>query len=98
MEPLIVLLLLLGVFSSETATDPGEDIQPLTTEAPAAAGGPSEQGSEGPTAVNDGYRQRSACQVALHDVIYRDLRRSKKPPATTENADAGDCEGDCKDE
>lgn len=98
MEPLIVMLLLLGVFSSESEPDPGEDIQPVAMEAPVATSGPSEQGSEGPTAVNDDYRRRSACQAALHDVIYRDLRRLKKQPATTENADAGDCEGGCRDE
>lgn len=98
MEPLIVMLLLLGAFSSETATDPGEDIQPLAMEAPAAVGNPSEQGSEEPAAMNDGYGRRSACQVTLHDVIYRDLSRSKKQPVTTENADASDCEGGCRDE
>ncbi|WP_157606837.1 hypothetical protein [Sedimenticola selenatireducens] len=98
MEPLIVMLLLLGVFSSDTATDPGEEKPSLTMEAPAAVGGPSEQGSEEPAAMNDGYRQRLACQVALHDVIYRDLSRIKKQPVTAENADARDCEGGCRDE
>lgn len=98
MEPLIVMLLLLGVFSTESATDPGEEKQPLVREVPAAAGNPSERGSEGPTAMNDDYRQRSACQTALHDVIYRDLRRLKKQPSTSENTDASDCEGGCRDE
>jgi hypothetical protein len=98
MEPLIVLLLLLGVFSLETGTDPGEEKHSLVTEVPAAAGNPSEQGSEGPAAVNDDYQRRSACQVTLHDVIYRDLRRIKKQPITAENADASDCGGDNQDE
>ena len=98
MEPLIVMLLLLGVFSSESEPDPGEDIQPVAMKAPVATSGPSEQGSEGPTAVNDDYRRRSACQATLHDVIYRDLRRSKKPPVTEENVDDSDCEGGCGDE
>jgi di/tricarboxylate transporter len=98
MEPLIVMLLLLGVFSSETATDQGEARQPLAMEVPAAAGNPSEQGSEEPAAVGEDYRRRLACQVALHDVIYRDLSLIKKPPVTTENADTSDFEGGCGDE
>jgi hypothetical protein len=98
MEPLIVMLLLLGVFSTESETDPGEEKQPLAMEVPAAAGNPSEQESEEPAAVGEDYRRRLACQVALHDVIYRDLSRSKKPLVTAENTDASDCEGGCRDE
>lgn len=98
MEPLIVILVLFGVFSSETETEPGEEQHPLAMEVPAAAGGPAEQGSEAPVAVGADYRRRSGCQVALHDVIYRDLSRSKKRPVNSENADASDCEGGCRDE
>jgi hypothetical protein len=98
MEPLIVVLLLLGVLSSGSETDSGEGIQPLAMEVPAAPSGPSEQESEELAAAGDDYRQRSACQVTLHDVIYRDLSRIKKPPVTAENADASDCEGGCPDE
>ena len=98
MEPLIVMLVLLGLFSSEAETVPGEAKQPLAMEVPAAASGPSEQGSEAPVAVGDDHRRRLACQVALHDVVYRDLSRSIRQPVTTGNADASDCEGGCQDE
>ncbi len=98
MEPLIVMLLLLGAFSSESATHPGEDKQPLVMEIRAATSRPLEQAREESDVVNDDYRQRSACRVALHDVIYRDLSRSKKQPVTAENADACDGEGGCRDE
>ncbi|PLX61438.1 hypothetical protein [Sedimenticola selenatireducens] len=94
MEPLIVVLLLFGVFSSET--DPDEEKQPLAMEVPAVASGPAEQGSEAPVAVGDDYRRQSGCQVARHDVIYRDLSRSKRQPLTAGNADTSDCEGGCR--
>ena len=98
MEILVVILLVFGAVSLDSATHESMEGDSATTEQTAAENQSVQSHAAAADAETINHATLQDCLLNRHDVIYRDLTRVHETDIDAVSASSCDCNGVCPDE